>query len=194
LPRAGIVHRLDKDTSGLLLVAKTEVAHVNLSRQLKARTMHRRYLAVLEGHLPLDTGTIDVPLGRHLTHRKEMAVRHVGGRAARTRYRVVARFELITMDDAASGTPCTLVDVALETGRTHQIRVHMAHLGHPVVGDTTYGKRPSRFWASLGVSRHLLHAYRLTLRHPVSGLPMAVTAPIPTDMARHLPPERRMMR
>ena len=214
LPRAGIVHRLDKDTSGLLLVAKTEAAHHLLSRQLKARRIKRRYLAVVEGHPPLDAGTVDVPIARHLTHRKVMAVRHLGGRVAVTHYRVLKRFRKALR---AGGSPARLLsepgraglgavaqnpepralsdvaysvlDVSLETGRTHQIRVHMAHLGHPVVGDTTYGRYPRAYWETMGVTRQLLHAYRLEFQHPVTGAPVAVTAPVPQDMTRWIPPE-----
>ena len=175
LPRAGIVHRLDKETSGLLLVAKTAHAQLSLARQLKARTIHRRYLAVVEGRVPLESGTVNVPIGRHLTHRKEMTVRHLGGRAAVTHYRVLRRM--------ATPMDCTVLDVSLETGRTHQIRVHMAHLGHPVLGDTTYGKRPAEFWRSAGIGRHLLHAYRLSFQHPVTHRPVVVSAPVPDDMA-----------
>ena len=178
LPRAGIVHRLDKDTSGLLLVAKTEAVHAALAKQLKARTIRRRYLAVLEGHVPLDEGTINAPLGRHLTHRKVMTVRHLGGRSAVTHYRVLKRV-------GAQGVfPYSVLDVSLDTGRTHQIRVHMAHLGHPVVGDTTYGRHPASFWQAAGVARHLLHAYRLTFQHPVAGRTLNVSSPVPEDIAR----------
>ena len=178
LARAGIVHRLDKDTSGLLLVAKTEMAHVALSRALKARRIHRRYLAFVEGHLPLDAGTIEIPIGRHLTHRKVMTVRHLGGRYALTRYRVVKRL------GAECPLLCTVIDVSLETGRTHQIRVHMAHLGHPVVGDTTYGRRSPSFWRPLGVMRQWLHAYQLTFQHPITNEQLTITAPIPDDMSQ----------
>lgn len=176
LPRAGILHRLDKDTSGLLLVAKTEAAHYALSKQLKARTLRRRYLAVVEGFLPLETGTISVPIGRHLAHRKQMTVRHLGGREATTHYRLLRR-----ITTPASGR-YTVLEVFLETGRTHQIRVHMAHLGHPVAGDTTYGKHPAPYWQALGITRQLLHAYRLTFRHPATGREVTVTAPPPADM------------
>ena len=179
VPRAGIVHRLDKDTSGLLLVAKTEVAHAALSRQLKARTIRRRYLALVEGHLPLDAGTVDAPIGRHATRRKEMTVRHLGGRAAVTHYRVMRRFSA-----EGPAAPCTLVEVSLETGRTHQIRVHMAHLGHPVVGDTTYGRHPASFWREAGVDRQLLHAYHLSLTHPRTGRRLTLTAPAPDDIVQ----------
>ena len=179
-PRAGIVHRLDKDTSGLLLVAKTEAAHFALSRQLKARTIKRSYLALVEGHLPLDAGTINAPIGRHTAHRKVMTVRHLGGRAAVTHYRVITRFRTDT------GLRGSLLHVSLDTGRTHQIRVHMAHVGHPILGDTTYGRQPAAFWTSLGITRQLLHAYRLSFRHPGSGRQLTVTAALPEDVARWL--------
>lgn len=178
--RAGIVHRLDKDTSGLLLVAKTEPARVSLAKQMKARTIHRRYLAVVEGLLPLDTGTINASLGRHPKRRKEVAIRHIGGRTAVTHYRVLKRF--------SADFPCTLIDVALETGRTHQIRVHLASLGHPVAGDATYGKRSAAFWHALEIPRHLLHAYRLSFQHPSSGRPVTVTAPLPAELQRWCDP------
>ncbi len=183
LARAGIVHRLDKDTSGLLLVAKTEAAHFALAKQLKARTLKRRYLAVVEGLVPLDTGTVHVPIGRHQTHRKVMTVRHLGGRVATTHYRVVKR--------VSAGIAHTLLDVSLETGRTHQIRVHMAHLGYPVVGDTAYGRHPASYWTSLGVTRQLLHAYRLRFRHPATGKDVSVEAPLPDDMVRWVDAESR---
>ena len=196
LLRAGIVHRLDKDTSGLLLVAKTELAHVALSRQLKARTLRRRYLALVEGHLPLDTGTVNAPIGRHTTHRKVMTVRHLGGRAAVTHYRVIKRFRAQGSGLRAQGNSpqppapnefaYSLLDVSLDTGRTHQIRVHMAHLGYPIMGDTTYGRRLAPFWRPLGITRQLLHAYRLSFRHPETGRQLTVTAPLPEDVARWL--------
>ena len=184
LVRAGIVHRLDKDTSGLLLVAKTEAAHAALSRQLKARTMRRRYLAFVEGHLPLDAGTINAPIGRHLTHRKVMTVRHLGGRSALTHYRVLKRF-----GETGLGPPAflyTLVEVSLETGRTHQIRVHMAHLGHPVLGDLVYGRRPMAYWQAMGIGRQLLHAYAIRFVHPTTRTPVTLKSRIPEDMSRWL--------
>ena len=176
LPRAGIVHRLDKDTSGLLLVAKTPQAHLALAKQLKARTIKRRYLALVEGHVPLDTGTISVAIGRHPVHRKEMSVRHLGGRSATTHYRVLRRFR-------SAAFPYTLLEVSLETGRTHQIRVHMAHVGHPVLGDTTYGKRPASYWQPFGITRQMLHAAQLRFRHPAGRREVVLSSPIPQDMA-----------
>lgn len=195
LARAGIVHRLDKDTSGLLLVAKTEEAHIHLARQLKARDIHRRYLAVVEGHVALDRGTVNVPVGRHATNRKVMTVRHLGGRSAVTHYQVVSRLEVPAAkpkkpsDDGFERLlfPSTLLDISLDTGRTHQIRVHMAHLGHPVVGDLTYGNHPESYWRLMGIERHFLHAFALTFQHPASRKTVSLTAPVPAAIARWLP-------
>jgi len=190
LPRAGIVHRLDKDTSGLLLVAKTEESHIALSRQLKARTIHRRYLALVEGHVALDRGTLDAPIGRHAKHRKMMTVSHLGGRSAVTHYQVIKRLGK-GRGQGEKEIPflCTLLDVSLDTGRTHQIRVHMAHAGHPVVGDLTYGNHPQSYWTPLGVERQFLHAMGLTFEHPVSKKPVVLAAPVPPEMAAWLSPE-----
>ncbi|SEP61058.1 23S rRNA pseudouridine1911/1915/1917 synthase [Ectothiorhodospira magna] len=161
LPRAGIVHRLDKDTSGLLVVARTLAAHTDLVRQLQARTVGRQYLALVQGTL-VAGGTIDAPIGRHPVDRKRMAVTP-GGREAITHYRVDTRF------------PChTLLRVNLETGRTHQIRVHLAHRHHPIVGDPVYGgrlRRPGGLSDRAGkvlqdFRRQALHATCLTLDHP----------------------------
>ena len=167
LPRAGIVHRLDAGTSGLLVVARTAAAQLDLVRQLQARTVSRHYYALVHG-APPDAGVIDVPIGRHPTVRTRMAV--VGnGRPAITRYRVRARLPR-----------ASLVECRLETGRTHQIRVHLAHLGHPLVGDPVYGLRRSGNPLFDDFSRQALHAFRLALIHPLSGeeiswqLPMAV--------------------
>lgn len=166
LPRAGIVHRLDKDTSGLLVVARTLEAQTDLVRQLQARTVKRRYLAVVLG-APAPRGVVDAALGRHPTHRTRMAV-VAGGRSARTHYRVLERF-----------ADASLVECALETGRTHQIRVHMASIGHPLLGDPVYGPRRSR---GEGFSRQALHAWRLALRHPASGRLMQWECAPPADL------------
>jgi 23S rRNA pseudouridine1911/1915/1917 synthase len=181
LPRAGIVHRLDKDTSGLLIVARTLPAHTALVRMLEEREIHREYEAVCRGVMTAG-GTIDAPIDRHPTDRVRMAIRD-GGRDAVTHYRVIKRFRAHTH-----------VRVQLETGRTHQIRVHMTHIGYPLVGDRVYG---GRLAMPKGVSEELrtvlrefprqaLHAARLQLAHPVTGKPLEVTAPLPADMVELL--------
>lgn len=169
VPRAGIVHRLDKETSGLLVVAKTLEAQTDLVRQLQARTVKRQYLAVASGVLARD-GTIEAPVGRHPVQRIKMAVvaEGRGGKPAVTRYRVLERF-----------ARCTLVECSLETGRTHQIRVHMAHLQHPLVGDPVYGK-VDRLLPPF--HRQALHAARLGLIHPATGKAMQWEVPLPADM------------
>lgn len=168
IPRAGIVHRLDKDTSGLLVVAKTLEAQTDLVRQLQARTVKRHYLALVHRAIG-GPGVVDAPIGRHPTHRTRMAVVS-SGRDAVTRYAVRERF-----------TRATLVECRLETGRTHQIRVHMAHIGHPLVGDATYGLRRSGSAVLDAFSRQALHAYRLGLVHPATREDMAWEALLPAD-------------
>ena len=162
--RPGIVHRLDKDTSGLMMVAKTHQAHNDLSAQIKARQVTKGYLALVEGSLKSTEGKVDAPVGRHPRRRIRMAV-VVGGKEARTNYKV--RQEL---------RGHSLVELYLETGRTHQIRVHMAHLGHPLVGDTTYGH------ASHLVDRHFLHAFHLGFKHPITGKPLDFKIDLPPDL------------
>ena len=169
VPRAGIVHRLDKETSGLLVVAKTLEAHTDLVRQLAARTVKREYLALVHGRVVAD-GTIDAPIGRHPVARTRMAVT-VTGREARTRYRVAERFD-----------GATLLAVTLETGRTHQIRVHMRSIGHPLVGDPTYGTRRGGAGALATFPRQALHAARLGLVHPVSRVRCEWASPLPADL------------
>ncbi len=169
IPRAGIVHRLDKDTSGLMVVARTEAAHTSLVRQLAARTMSREYLAIARGDVA-QALTIDAPIGRHPTQRMTMAV-VAKGKPARTHVEVIERFGI-----------ATLVRCRLETGRTHQIRVHLAAIGHPLVGDPAYGGRRS----AAGVpafARQALHATRLALVHPATGRSMRFDAPAPADLA-----------
>lgn len=169
--RPGIVHRLDKDTTGLLIVAKSDFAHQGLAEQLKDRRLRREYLALVQGAVSPRTGSIDAPIGRHPVHRKKMAV-VPGGRVAVTRYRVIGilgRF--------------TLVRVSLETGRTHQVRVHMAFLGHPVAGDPVY----SRAAAPPPLSRgQALHACRIAFTHPRTGNLMEFAAPLPSDFRETL--------
>jgi 23S rRNA pseudouridine1911/1915/1917 synthase len=170
VPRAGIVHRLDKDTSGLLVVAKTLTAQTSLVRQLQARTVGRRYLALVHGAI-LRGGEVDAPIGRHPVQRTKMAVLG-GGRAALTRYRVLERLNA-----------ATLVECRLETGRTHQIRVHMAHLGHPLVGDPVYGLRRAADPLLADFGRQALHAFRLGLTHPASNETMRWSSPLPEDFS-----------
>ena len=167
--RPGIVHRLDKDTSGLLLVAKDDEAHAVLVEHLRARRIERRYLALVRGRPPSPSGTIDAPIGRHPSDRRRMAV-VPGGRASVTHY------ETIGSNDTE-----TLLEVSLETGRTHQIRVHLARLGHPVMGDRTYGGRSERSVA-LGCRRPFLHACALAFPHPHDGRRIEVEDPLPADL------------
>ncbi len=173
VPRAGIVHRLDKDTSGLMVVAKTLEAQTDLVRQMQARTVKRYYQALVRGKVECSGsgGSVDTPIGRHPTQRTKMAVVKTG-KPARTHYRIVERF----MD-------CTLLDCALETGRTHQIRVHMTSIGHPLVGDPVYGGGTSRVPSGPEFHRQALHARRLGLVHPASGKPMLWKSNLPEDMA-----------
>jgi len=177
VPRAGIVHRLDKDTSGLLVVARTPEVHTALVAAISAREVDRHYIALCTGVMTAG-GTIDEPIGRHRSLRTRMAVRG-DGRTAVTHYRVLKRFRAHT-----------LVRAELETGRTHQIRVHLSHIGYPIVGDPEYGGRrrlpagasPELVAALEGFRRQALHAARLKLEHPVSGKEMAWEAPLPGDM------------
>jgi 23S rRNA pseudouridine1911/1915/1917 synthase len=167
--RPGIVHRLDRGTSGLLVVARTPAAHASLVAQLRARTVTRAYLAIAWGSFQAPAGLIDAPIGRADVNRTRMAV-SARGREARTRYRVRQAFT----DPAA----VALVECALETGRTHQIRVHLAAIGHPIVGDARYqGVRPS-----LPLRRPFLHAYRLAFDHPATGVRVEYEVPLPSDL------------
>jgi 23S rRNA pseudouridine1911/1915/1917 synthase len=173
--RPGIVHRLDKDTSGVLVAAKTDQAHEHLSRQFKSRQVRKIYLALVHG-VPKDTsGVIDLPIGRHPVERKKMSVRATRSRPARTRWRLQRAY-----------STSALLRIALMTGRTHQIRVHMAALGHPVLGDPVYGSRRNRGFAwPAGVSapdHQMLHAFRLGFQHPVTGEGVSFRAPLPIDM------------
>ncbi|PKB70522.1 MAG: pseudouridine synthase [SAR202 cluster bacterium Io17-Chloro-G6] len=163
--RPGIVHRLDKDTSGLMVAAKTHQAHNNLSAQIKARQVTKGYLALVEGVPAPAQGKVDAPVGRHPRRRTRMAV-VVGGKEARTSYHLREQFQ-----------EHSLLELYLETGRTHQIRVHMAHIGHPLVGDTTYGHK------SLLVGRHFLHAFHLAFKHPATGEPLEFRTDLPADLA-----------
>ncbi len=162
--RPGIVHRIDMDTSGLLIVAKNDAAHAHLSDQLSDRSLSRVYEAVVYGRLKEDSGTIDAPIGRHPTDRKRMAVTDKNSRNAVTHYEVIARYNGFTH-----------VRCILETGRTHQIRVHMTHIGHPLLGDLVYGRKK----AEKGLSGQCLHAKRLKFIHPTTGEPMAFETELP---------------
>jgi 23S rRNA pseudouridine1911/1915/1917 synthase len=188
--RPGIVHRLDKDTSGVMVVAKSERGLRSLYRQIETKTARREYLAVVWGVPPHRQGTVEAPIGRHPIHRTRMAVTPLHSKPAITHYEVREVF----------GGVASLLRVQLETGRTHQIRVHMEYLGHPVVGDPTYGGRETRKIFRVVDSRHLdvvrrvlgimdrqaLHAWRLTLEHPATGRVMTFEAPLPEDMQQLL--------
>ena len=183
--RPGIVHRLDKDTSGTMVVAKNAQALEILAQQFKTRTVRKKYLALVYGDLKNDEGTINLPIGRHPVHRKQMSTTTRKGRSAETSWRVREKFKAIT-----------LLELTLKTGRTHQIRVHCTALGHPIVGDQVYRSRKwlkdidrlfsgesSSMVAQLkAVPRQMLHAWRLRLTHPYTGEVMTFESPIPTDM------------
>ena len=164
--RPGIVHRLDKDTSGLLVVAKTEAAHQGLTLALKERTVKRSYLCLAHGWMKPDQSTVDAPIGRHPKMRLKMAV-VPSGRSARTYFTVLERLENYSY-----------LKATLDTGRTHQIRVHLAFVGHPVVGDPLYGRRQG----NLGLKRQFLHAAKLSFLHPVTGEELGFSSPLPEDL------------
>lgn len=174
--RAGIVHRLDRDTSGLLVVARSQEAHSELQRALQAREIEREYLALVLGRPPARTGTIEAPIGRDPHVRTRMAVGGAHAREART------HFEL-----EQALPEHTLLRLKLETGRTHQIRVHLQAIGHPVAGDPEYGAR-----GALGLQRQFLHAARLAFAHPVTGAPIAVESPLPGDLRQALERAERL--
>ncbi|NTW04990.1 MAG: RluA family pseudouridine synthase [Peptococcaceae bacterium] len=167
--RPGIVHRLDKDTSGLLMVAKNDTAHIELARQLSIHSVDRIYLALVQGIVKNDFGRIDAPIGRHPKDRKKMAVTPGKGRNAATNYRVLKRFNKENL---------TLLELILETGRTHQIRVHMKWLGHPLLGDSKYSQAKNRF----GLEGQFLHAKLLGFLHPKTGSKMIFEAPLPKEL------------
>lgn len=173
--RPGIVHRLDKGTSGLLVVAKTPEGFVSLSSQLAERVMERTYLGMVQGHVSEERGVVDAPIGRSTRTPTMMAVRS-DGRPARTLYEVITRIE--------KPHAMTLLRLRLETGRTHQIRVHLATIGHPVVNDLRYGHRSDK---RLDDERFYLHSTTLTFAHPTSGVRVSTTAPLPADLAALVP-------
>jgi 23S rRNA pseudouridine1911/1915/1917 synthase len=179
--RPGIVHRLDKNTSGLLVIAKTETVHRSLARSIGRRDMRRQYRALAYGNFAESDGTIDAPIGRSPSDRKKMAVTGVRSREAETHF---------TVQESFPGASC--LSVRLSTGRTHQIRVHMAYVGHPIVGDSVYGVRVKRFHEKMkpavveaisGLGSHMLHAETLEFNHPASGEPMRFAAPLPDEFA-----------
>lgn len=172
IKRPGIVHRLDKDVSGIMMVAKNDVAHIELSRQLREREVKRTYLAMVHGLPPADMGTIEASLGRSPKDRKRIAVVE-GGRPAVTRFKVRERLGDLT-----------LLEVDLETGRTHQIRVHLSFIGHPLVGDRVYGRRRER--KEIGLKRPFLHAFRLQFHHPRSKKRLVFTDELPAELEEFL--------
>ncbi len=167
--RPGIVHRLDKDTSGLIIVAKNAPTQAALIEQMKQHQVVKRYLALVEGIVSLDHGSIDAPIGRDPRHRQQMTITATGSREARTHFRVLERF-----------SRHTLLLLKLETGRTHQIRVHLKAIGHPVVGDPVYGSGNTR--GNLSLKRQFLHAYQLKFTHPITGKTLELEAPLPEDL------------
>jgi len=178
--RPGIVHRLDKDTSGLMMVAKSDHAQVALQEAIKVRSIDRRYITLVHGWIAPDTGLIDAPLAREQRDRMRMGVSdRVDAKQSVTTFRVLERFEAGRYDDGF-----TLLECKLYTGRTHQIRVHMAYIKHPCVGDPIYG--PGKLKADLGLERQFLHAYRLELEHPVTGEHLRFIDPPPEDLASRL--------
>jgi 23S rRNA pseudouridine1911/1915/1917 synthase len=162
--RPGIVHRIDKDTSGVIMVAKSDQAHLSLAAQIKARTVTRKYIALVHGRIPEEKGMIDAPIARHSVDRKRMAVDVLRGKEAITKFRILERF-----------AEYTVVEARLKTGRTHQIRVHMAYIGYPVVGDPKYGPKKRHF----DLDGQFLHAQVLGFNHPSTGEYLEFTAPLP---------------
>jgi 23S rRNA pseudouridine1911/1915/1917 synthase len=175
--RPGIVHRIDKDTSGVLVVAKNDRAHIHLSRQFKSRRVKKMYLALVYGKMESDSGSVSLPIGRHPVDRKKMSTNSRKSRIAETTWQIIERFER-----------ASLIEVNLKTGRTHQIRVHCAAINHPVMGDKVYGPRKTGRTAPYSksqfesVPRQMLHAWRIVLTHPVTEEIVSFEAPIPSDM------------
>ncbi len=172
--RPGIVHRLDKETSGLMMIAKTEQAHNNLSKQIKERKVVKKYITLVNGVIGDKEGYIEAPIGRDLKHGNKMAVTDIGGREARTYFKVIKHF-----------TSYTLLLISLYTGRTHQIRVHLQYLGHPVVGDKVYGLRKKED-SLIMIDRQALHSHFLKIQHPVSLQALTFTSPLPDDFLEQL--------
>ena len=177
--RLGIVHRLDKDTSGVLLAAKTNSSHLILSEQFKDRTARRSYEAIVRGNLREDSGCVDAPIGRHPVDRKRMAVTDKGSRFAQTSWEVITRYP-----GSHGSSSHTHIRCILDTGRTHQIRVHMSHIGHPVVGDPLYGGRSGK--GEFGLPGQCLHAKRIEITHPITGERVSFEAELPESFNRVL--------
>ncbi|MBI5788123.1 MAG: RluA family pseudouridine synthase [Candidatus Schekmanbacteria bacterium] len=180
--RPGIVHRLDKDTSGLMIVAKNDDAHQELTRLLAARKICRQYLAIVAGNFTRSGGTIDIPIGRHVHQRQKMSTKTGHGKEAVTHYTVREQFRATS-----------LLLVKLDTGRTHQIRVHLSHIGHPVLGDMAYGRwgklslyAENKTKHEIALTRQMLHAAKLDFLHPIDGRPLSFEAPLPEDMRQLL--------
>jgi 23S rRNA pseudouridine1911/1915/1917 synthase len=172
--RPGIVHRLDRETSGAMVVARNDQAHEHLSEQFRSRNVRKIYLALVHGKMPRDSGTITLPISRDPRRRTRMTAREAKGRHARTDWRVIARLDR-----------CTLIEAALHTGRTHQIRAHFAAIGHPVVGDTVYGAPRGLRSGTRNLpllERNFLHAARIGFSHPSTGAWVEVRAPLPRDL------------
>ena len=165
--RPGIVHRLDKDTSGLLIVAKNDKAHINMSEQIKDRKVKKTYVALVRGQVPENEATINMPIGRSTKDRKKMAVTK-NGKEAVTHFKVIGRY-------TTKNASYTLLEIKIDTGRTHQIRVHMAEIGHPVIGDMVYSNGKNEF----GIEGQCLHARKLEFKHPITGKEMKLEAPLP---------------
>lgn len=168
--RPGIVHRLDKDTSGLLLIAKSDKAHLQLSKQLKNREIKKDYAAIVHGRISQNEGVVDQPIGRHPKDRKKMAVVSSNGRDAVTRFKVLKRFK-----------NHTFLECRIETGRTHQIRVHLSNMGYPIIGDSLYGSKKGELAA-----RQMLHAWKIQLAHPITSQPVKFEAQLPDDFQKTL--------
>jgi len=171
--RPGIVHRLDKDTSGVIVIAKSDLVHRHLSKQFKERTVNKVYIALVQGVMKKNRGEIDLPIGRDTKDRKKFSSRTVKPKHAKTLFRVIKRFK-----DA------TLLELKPETGRTHQLRVHLAHLNHPVAGDSFYGGRGYSKIGGVKIERLMLHAMKLGLTHPVTGKYMEFEPPLPDEMKK----------
>ena len=165
--RPGIVHRLDKDTSGLLIVAKNDKAHINMSEEIKNRKVKKTYIALVRGNVPEDNATINMPIGRSIKDRKKMAVTKTGKEAI-THFKVLNRY-------TTNKGSYTLLEIKIDTGRTHQIRVHMAEIGYPVIGDEVYSNGKNEF----GIHGQCLHAKKLEFKHPITGKDMVLEAPLP---------------